>query len=156
MNEDTLSTLTSLGKNAKLKRPKQSGARREAFQSRSTGKNIAIPGTRPTRPKEPLWWRRLELPQRQRTQTEWNNTCTEMGDAQLTRTTSGIISLERNDIRRNRQVIPDGNAPMMRRKFALARITETCCMLAANVCKTSACRRSAEQSASQLVYDTNN
>ena len=57
-----------------------------------------------------------------------------MGDAQLTRTTSGIISLERNDVRRNRQVIPEGNAPMMRRKFALARITERCCILAANVC----------------------
>ena len=57
-----------------------------------------------------------------------------MGDAQLTRTTSGIISLETNDVRRNRQVIPEGNAPMMRRKFALARITERCCMLAANVC----------------------
>ena len=89
---------------------------------------------RPTRPKEPLWWRRLELPQRQRTQTEWNNTCTEMGDAQLTRTTSGIISLERNNVRRSRQVIPEGNAPMMRRKLALACITERCCILAANVC----------------------
>ena len=58
----------------------------------------------------------------------------EMGDAQLTRTTSGTISLERNDVRRHRQVIPEGNAPMMRRKFALARITERCCILAANVC----------------------
>ena len=66
--------------------------------------------------------------------TEWNTNMHRDGDAQLTRTTSGTISLERNDVRRNRQVIPEGNAPMMRRKLALACITERCCIFAANVC----------------------
>ena len=79
VNEDTLSALTSLGNNAKLKETEQSGARCEAFQSRSRSLQRQRPTRerrspsqerpirqkkRPTRPKKPLRWQRLELPQR--------------------------------------------------------------------------------------------
>ena len=128
-----------MSKNANLNETeKKTGAWREAFQSRPRSLQRQRPTRerrspsqerplrqkkRSTRPKEPLRWQRLESPQRQRTQTtEWNTNMHRDG-RRPTHTYDRRINFERNDVRRNRQVISEGNAPMMRRKFALACIT---------------------------------
>ena len=114
---------------------------REAFQSGSRSlKAIAIPGTTDSTEEATNATEGTALVAKVGVaatiadRPNGTTTCTDMGDARLTCTTSGTISLERNDVRRNRQVIPEGNAPDAKKVCTFACITERCCILAANVC----------------------
>ena len=111
VKEDTLPALTSLGKNAKIEKDRNNRVRgvRHFNQGRGRcidndqrGKSDRHPRNAANAIEGTALVAKVGVAAKTTNadQTEWNNTCTEMGDAQLTRTTSGIISLERNDIRR--------------------------------------------------------